>query len=321
MASLERAGPAALGFLRSPSHLAQFRSSRAGAVLIDARLAPETGGPATRIIVEDLEEALQRAAVAFAPAAPAPLGIDPLARVAPDAHLEAQCYVGPFAVIESGGRVGARTQIEAGAWIGPNVVTGDDCRIGPHAVCCAGVRLGNRVVVKAGAVIGGAGFGYIRRGDELRRSPQIGGCRLEDDVEIGSATCIDRGSFDDTVVGQGTKIDNLVQIGHNVRLGKRCLVMATVGIAGSCEIGDDVIIAGGAGIRDHVVIGSGATITAKSVVMGSVRAGAAVSGYPARPHRDFLRAQAALYRLAPVVDALTDAADAARAATDHRTTR
>jgi UDP-3-O-[3-hydroxymyristoyl] glucosamine N-acyltransferase len=136
--------------------------------------------------------------------------------------------------------------------------------------------------------------------------PHQGACILEDDVEVGSHSCIDRGTFADTVIGRGTKIDNLVHVGHNVRMGARCLVMATTGIAGSVEIGNDVVITGGVGIADRAVIGDGATISARSVVFGPSRvaAGSVIGGYPARPHREFLRAQAALYRLAPLVDRL-----------------
>jgi UDP-3-O-[3-hydroxymyristoyl] glucosamine N-acyltransferase len=234
-------------------------------------------------------------------------------------------FVGPFVVVGDGARIGPRTRLEAGAWIGPRAVIGADCLIGPHAVCYSGAEVGDRVVLKAGAVIGGEGFGYARGPGGHQRLPHVGRCVIGDDVEIGSASCVDRGSFDDTIVGRGTKIDNLVQIGHNVRLGERCLIMATTGIAGSCRIGDDVVIAGGVGVADHVDIGAGAVVGAKSVIFGPgrVAAGAVVSGYPARPHRAFLRAQAALYRLAPLADDLTALAEEHRtgAPADDRTRR
>lgn len=306
LAPLDRAGPDALTFLLTPKYLAAFRATRAGAVLVPEPLAGEPGGPATRIIVAAPDEALAAVAAAFMPESLSSGNIDPSARIAPDAQIGEGSAVGPFAVIERGARLGARARIGAGANIGAGVTLGDDCVIGPNAVCYAQVTLGHRVVLKAGAVVGGPGFGYLRGNDGHRKTPHFGGCVLEDDVEIGSGACVDRGSFDDTIVGRGTKIDNLVQIAHNVHLGARCLVMATSGIAGSCRIGDDVVIAGGVGVADHVTIGSGAVIGAKSVVFGpgTVPAGAVVTGYPARPHRTFLRGQAALYRLAAIIDDL-----------------
>lgn len=280
-------------------------------MLLPVALGQAPGGPATRILVPDIARALPVAAEAFAARPPARSGVHPSAVIAPDAVLGAECYVGPSAVLESGVCLGARCQVEAGAWLGERVTIGEECIIGPHAACYPGSRLGHRVVLKAGAVIGGPGFGYLRGPEGHRRVPHTGLCILEDDVEVGSGSCVDRGSFDDTVVGQGTKVDNLVQVGHNVRIGARCLIMATTGIAGSCRIGDDVVIAGGVGIADHVLIGNGAVLGAKSVVFGPGRvpAGAVVSGYPARPHRAFLRAQAALYRLAPMVERLTRLAE------------
>lgn len=304
LAPLDRAGPDALSFLIAPPYLAAFRQTAAGAVLVAEPLARESGGPATRIVVARPEEALARAAAALHPGRAAAPGIDPGARIAPGTAVPPDAFVGPFAVVGAGVRLGARVVIEAGAWVGDGVTIGDDAVVGPHAVCYPGTVLGHRVVLKAGAVVGGPGFRFLPGADGPRRVPHVGGCVLEDDVEIGSGTCVDRGSFDDTVIGAGTKIDNLVQVAHNVRLGKRCLVAATTGIAGSVRIGDDVVVAGGVGIADHVVVGDGAVLTAKSVVIGDVAPRATVSGYPARPHRTFLRAQAALYRLPALLERL-----------------
>ena len=186
---------------------------------------------------------------------------------------------------------------------------GPRCRVlvrDPHVVCYSGTVIGNRVILHAGARLGSDGFGYVPgRGGELpRKVPQIGRCIIGDDVEIGANTTIDRGSVDDTVIGAGTKIDNLVQIGHNCRIGARCLIAGQAGIAGSTHVEDDVFLAGQAGLADHVTIGRGARVTVQGGVIGDIPPGATVSGYPARSHREFLRAQGALYRLAQIVDDL-----------------
>jgi len=297
---LDRAGPETLSFLVSPKYLPYFRASSAGAVLVTEALADEPSGPATRIIVSDPHQALLKAVPALRPRHPAPPGIDPTARLGEGIILGERVAVGAYAVLGRAVRIGARTRIDPGVVIDDDVVIGDDCLIGARAVCHAGTRIGNRVVVKAGAVIGGDGFGYASTAEGHMRIQHVGSCVLEDDVEVGSNTCIDRGSVDDTVVGRGTKIDNLVQIAHNVRIGARCLIVAGSGIAGSVRIGDGVIVAGAVGIANGLRIGDGVRIAAKSGVFGDIPAGETWGGYPARPHRTFLRAQAALLRLAPL---------------------
>ena len=304
VAPLDRAGPESLSFLASTRYLADFRASRAGAVLVTEIHAAEPRGPATRIVVPDPYRALIVAVPSLFPPERLAPGIDPTARLGPGLTLGPDVSVGPYVVLGREARIGARTRLGAGAVIEEGVTIGADCVIGPHAVCLSGSRLGDRIVLKAGAVVGGAGFGYAETPEGRARLPHVGGCILEDDVEIGSATCVDRGSLGDTVVGRGTKIDNLVQVGHNVRIGERCLVMATTGIAGSVRIGNDVIVAGHVGIADHNTIGDRARVSACSVVIGDVPADATVGGYPARGHRTFLRAQAAQYRLIPIIDQL-----------------
>jgi len=276
------------------------------AVLVAESLAEAARGSVTRIIVADMASALHRVAAVFTPAAAAVEGIHPSAQLGANVQIGERVSIGPFVVVEEGARIGPGTRLEAGVFLAAEVEIGADCVLGPHAVCYPGARLGNRVWLKAGAVIGGTGFGFLPTPEGHQRMPHQGSCILEDDVEVGSHSCIDRGTFADTIIGRGTKIDNLVQIGHNVRVGARCLIMATTGIAGSVQIGNDVVIAGAVGIADRAVIGDGATISARSVVFGPsrVEAGSVVGGYPARPHREFLRAQAALYRLAPLVNRL-----------------
>jgi UDP-3-O-[3-hydroxymyristoyl] glucosamine N-acyltransferase len=300
---LDRAGPEALSFAVSGRYASELDSSRAGAVLVPESLA--TGaGPTTRIVVSDPYGALVRVLHALYPVTSPVPGIDATARVGPGAVWGPDVSIAAFVVLGRNVRVGARCQLGQGVSLGDDVIVGDDTSIGPGVVCYAGSRIGSRVVLKAGAVIGGEGFGYLSDGKRHTRIPHVGGCILEDEVEVGSNTCIDRGSIDDTVVGRGTKLDNLVQVGHNVRIGERCLIMAGVGIAGSTRVGNDVILAGHVGVTDHLVIGDRARIAAKSAIFGDVPAAASFSGHPARPHRQFLRAQAAMYRLAPIVDEL-----------------
>ena len=301
---LSRAGPAALSFAVSARYATDLSTSRAGAVLIPEELAEGPGGPPARIVVRDPYQALVRVIRTMFPADALDSGVDPTARVGAGARLGPGVFIGAHAVLGRDVQLGARTRVAEHVSLGDGVVVGDDAVLGPGVVCYAGSRLGDRVVLKAGAVIGGDGFGYLSDGTGHIRIPHVGGCVIEDDVEVGSNTCIDRGSIDDTVIGRGTKLDNLVQVGHNVRIGERCLVMAGVGIAGSTRVGNDAILAGHVGVTDHLVIGDRARIAAKSAIFGDVPAGASFSGHPARPHRQFLRAQAAMYRLAPIVDEL-----------------
>jgi len=298
---LDRAGPDAICLAVSARYADDLRGCRAGAVLVSADLADVAGGSGARIVVRDPYAALILVIGAlFPPPAPAP-GVDATARLGAGCALGTDVSIGPYVVLGAGVRLGDRCRLGDGASIGDDVILGEDTVVGPRAVIYPATRVGRNVVIKAGAVIGGPGFGYRSDAGGHHRIPHVGGCILEDEVEIGSNSCVDRGSVDDTVVGQGTKLDNLVHVGHNVHIGRRCLLMAGVGIAGSTRIGDDVILAGHVGVTDHLVIGDRARVAAKSAVFGDVPPGASVGGHPARAHRQFLRAQAALYRLTPIV--------------------
>lgn len=300
VAPLDAAGPASLGFLAGPRQLDAFRASRAGAVLVREAEAREPAGPATRIVVADPAIAISAAAAAMHPEPAVPAGVDPTARLGRGAQVAPGVTLAAHVVVGAGARIGEGTRVGPGAVLADGVVVGRDCRIGARVVLGPGARLGDRVTVKSGAVIGEDGFGYDRHPEGLRRAAHVGGCVLEDDVDIGANVTIDRGRLGDTVIGHGTKIDNLVQVGHNTRIGRHCVIVACSGIAGSVTIGDGAVIGGAVGIADHVTIGAGATVAAKSGVFGDIPAGETWGGYPARPHRAFLRAQAAMHRLAPV---------------------
>ena len=304
VAPLESARSGDLSFLSSTSHLEQFRNSRAGAVLLPPDLADAHPGPETRIVVNDVRVALARAVAAILPQSEVSWGVSPTAsigrgstwsgriavaegaRIGQNAKFGSDCVLGRFAVVEDG------------------VKLGDECRIGAHAAVCANAKLGDRVVLKTGARVGGTGYSYATKEDGHIPIPHIGGCYLEDDVEVGANTTIDRGSVGDTVIGAGTKIDNLVQIAHNVRIGRRCLIMAQSGLAGSTVLEDDVMLAGQAGLAGHLTVGRGARVAAQGGVIGDIPPGETVSGYPARRHRDVLRQTAALRTLAQITKAL-----------------
>ncbi|NUP54266.1 MAG: UDP-3-O-(3-hydroxymyristoyl)glucosamine N-acyltransferase, partial [Gemmatimonadaceae bacterium] len=201
---------------------------------------------------------------------------------------------------------------------GAGVVIGAGCRIDPGAALYAGTTVGDRVRVHAGARLGSDGFGYVFRGGRHEKIPHVGRCIVEADVEIGANTTIDRGSIDDTVIGAGTKIDNLVHVAHNVRIGRLCLIMAQVGIAGSVRVEDGVILAGQVGISGHHTIGAQARLAAQAGVFGDIPPGETWSGYPARPHREALRAQAALFKLPSLLRGLERLLGERSAAKDDR---
>jgi UDP-3-O-[3-hydroxymyristoyl] glucosamine N-acyltransferase len=302
---LEGADGGTLSFLASSRYLTEFRSSGAGAVLITPALEGEPGPP-VRIVATDPHAAMAKALAAMFPPGAVEAGVDPTARLGRGVQLGRGVSIGPWAVL------GNEVELGDGVSVGPGVVLEEGVRIGsgselgPHVVCYRGTRIGRDCRIKAGAVLGGAGFGYISGNEGHARIPHVGGCVLGDGVEVGSNSCIDRGSIDDTLIGAGTKLDNHVHIGHNARLGRACLVMGGCVIAGSAELGDGVILAGHGAVAGHLRVGNRVRIGAKSGVISSVPDGTDVSGFPARPHREFLRAQASLYRLAAITDELEE---------------
>jgi UDP-3-O-[3-hydroxymyristoyl] glucosamine N-acyltransferase len=303
---LEGADGGTLSFLASARYLAEFRGSAAGAVLVRAEHAAEPEGPVVRIVVPDPHAALTRVLVAMFPGTPAVPGVDPTARIGVGTTLGEDVVIGPYTVLGRGVVLGNRVRLGAGVMLEDRVIIGDDTAVDHHVVCYAGTVVGRRCVLKAGAVLGGTGFGYISGREGHLRVPHVGGCILGDEVDVGANSCVDRGSIDDTVIGPGTKLDNHVHVGHNARLGARCLVMGGSVIAGSAELGDGVILAGHTAIAGHLRVGHGVRVGAKSGVISSVPDGTDVTGFPARPHREFLRAQAAMYRLATIADQIED---------------
>ncbi len=306
VAPLERAGPGDLSFLASPRYLPYFQRTSASLVLVPPVFESAEGGPETRVVVAEPYAALLVVLPVLYPQAVWEAGVHPTAVVGRGATWQEPVAIGPHACLGREVQLGRNVRIGEGCVLGDGVAVGDDTQLFPGVTLYPGTALGKRVIVHAGAVLGSDGFGYIpgKAGGGHRKIPHVGRCLLGDDIEIGANTCIDRGSVDDTVIGSGTKIDNLVHIAHNVRIGARCLIMAQAGIAGSCQVEDDVIIAGQTGIADHITIGHGARLLVQSGIIADIPAEGTVSGYPARPHRELLRAQAAMYRLAKIVDEL-----------------
>jgi UDP-3-O-[3-hydroxymyristoyl] glucosamine N-acyltransferase len=231
-------------------------------------------------------------------------GVHATAVIAPDAAVDPTAWVGPHVVFEPGAVVGPGVLVHAGGYIGAGVVVGAQKSLYPRVTVGVGCRRGERVVVNPGTLIGSDGFGFVRDGDRYRKVPQIGNVIVDDDVEIGANVTIDRAAMGSTRIGRGSKIDNLVQIGHNVQIGEHCIIVAQVGISGSTEIGANVMIAGQVGIIGHIEIGAGAQIGAKSGVSKSIKPGEKVFGYPALPVGQAMRIEANLRHLPELVQSV-----------------
>ncbi len=310
VAALADAGPADVAFVSLPRYAQAAAASSAGCLVVPADWTPpadagsdEAARPAAILYVADVNRAMVRAAEMLCPPLPAPSpGVHPKAAVADSADLGEGVHVGACAVVGENARVGDRTRIRAGAVVADEAVLGADCDVHAGAVIRERCRLGDRVVVHAGSVIGSDGFGYLPGEAGPEKIPQLGTVEIGDDAEIGAGTTVDRARFGATRIGRKVKVDNLVQIAHNVEVGDGTVIVAQVAIAGSTRIGRGCQIAGQAAIDGHLTVGDGARVAAKAGVTKDVPAGTDVSGYPAVEHREHLRQQAALKRSAEVLD-------------------
>lgn len=304
VSSLEAASAGDLTFFANSRYLHALRTTRASAVILgdDAEAAP-----CAMLRTRNPYLAFAKAVAVFAdPWRPA-AGIHPRAFVSEAAAVDPEASVGPFAVVEEGARVGARTILHAHVTVGRGASIGDDCVIHAGVSIRERVRLGDRVVVQDGAVIGSDGFGFAHEADGTHvKIPQVGGVVIEDDVEIGANTTIDRPALGETRIAAGAKIDNLVQIAHGVTVGRNALLAAQVGIAGSTSVEESVTLAGQVGVAGHLTIGKGTVATAQTGIPNSVDPGAFISGYPAIPNREWLKASAVFRKLPELRRTLAD---------------
>ena len=298
VAPLETAGPDQVSFVTHPKYLSLAASSRAGALLVPHDVK-ELRGPLLR--AASPQTALIALLRLFHPTPPLSPGIHPSALVASDSRVHPGAVVGAFAVIQPRAVVGARARIFPLVYVGEGVEIGEESTVYPNVVIREGVRIGRRVIIHPGAVLGSDGFGYAFDGSAHRKIPQVGGVIIEDDVEIGANVTIDRATLGDTVVRRGTKIDNLVQVAHNVEIGRDAIVVAQSGISGSCRVGNGAVLGGQVGIADHVAIGDGVMLGAQSGVPGDIRAAGQYLGTPPRPVAEARRIYAAMPRLPDLI--------------------
>ncbi|MSR17670.1 MAG: UDP-3-O-(3-hydroxymyristoyl)glucosamine N-acyltransferase [Phycisphaerales bacterium] len=307
--SLDSAACTQLTFIADKAHARRFGQSRALVALVTKGLVVSGHDPAERALIEvpDAQLALISVLEFFAPEPVLPaIGTHPRAWCDESAQVHATARIGPNATVLAHARIGAGCVLHAGCFVGDHAVIGERCVLHAGAVVRERCLLGCDVILHPGAIIGSDGFGYRPSSDgkSLRRIPHLGNVHLHDGVEIGAATCVDRAKFGSTVVGVGSKIDNLCQVGHNTRIGRNCVIAGQTAIAGSVTIGDGVRIGGQSGIRDHVTVGDGARLGAKCALWTNVPAGATFIGIPAQEARTALREIVAIRTLAPLAGAL-----------------
>ncbi|MEX2527381.1 MAG: UDP-3-O-(3-hydroxymyristoyl)glucosamine N-acyltransferase [Gemmatimonadota bacterium] len=299
---LSEAGPHDLGLLSDPRYLSAVSGSGAGALLVARKLVgglPSSAPPC--VVVDDPRSAMAMVLDLLYPVPPRTPSIHATAVLGSGVVLGEAVHIAPYAVLDDGVVLGDRVTVGAHSVVGSHCMVGDDTFLHPHVVLYPGVRVGKRVTLHSGVRLGLDGFGYRSGPEGHTKIRHVGGCEVGDDVELGGNCSIDRGSIGTTRLGEGTKLDNLVHIGHNVQIGKNVLLMGQVGMAGSTQVGDGTVMGGQAGVAGHLKVGAGARIGAQAGVIGDVPPGETVSGFPARNHRSFLRAMGQLFRLPELV--------------------
>ncbi|MDC0335361.1 UDP-3-O-(3-hydroxymyristoyl)glucosamine N-acyltransferase [Pseudodesulfovibrio sp.] len=285
--TLDKAGPDEISFLVNPKYSHQLETTRAGCVLTSGPYADKVG---RALISSNVYLDLAKVVEKFAEPQGCLTGISKLAYVHPDADVSNTVTIYPFAFVGANASIGEGTVVFSGCYVGEKTTIGSNCILYPNAVVMGGLTVGDNVILHPGAVLGGDGYGYAQTPAGHQKIPQIGTVVVENDVEVGSNTAIDRAALDVTHIGTGTKIDNLVQIGHNVDVGQHCLIIGQVAVGGSSKIGNGVVLAGQVGVADNSEIGDGSMIGAQSGIMGTIEPGSKLIGTPAMPAGTFLKA-------------------------------
>ena len=303
LAPANEGGQNALVFVDGKRNFALMQSLKAAAVLCPAEFAGKAPAGIAVLVHPRPQQAFALVGRLLFPQAATPGPMTGETGISPHAHIDPSAHVETGAIIEAGAVIGPRVSVGGGTVIAPHAVIGHSCQIGRDGYIGPGTSvqyalIGNRVIIHGGARIGQDGFGFVGGAKGPERVPQIGRVIIQDDVEIGSNTTVDRGAMSDTIIGQGTKIDNLVQIAHNVRIGRNCIIAGLSGISGSVVVGDGVTMGGGVGLADHLTIGTGAKLAARSGFMSNVPAGEIWGGYPAQPMAEAMREIAMLRKLA-----------------------
>lgn len=306
VSGLKEAVKGEIAFLADKKNLQDVQTTKASALITKEGMIKGGEFSGSLLVVENPHLIFAKALEVFYKKPFKSIGVSDKAIIGSDVSFGKDISIYPLAYIGDKVLIGERVTIFPNVFIGDGVSIGDDTVLYPNAAIREGVKIGRGVIVHSGAVIGSDGFGYVQDKGMHYKIPQVGGVIIEDNVEIGAGTTVDRAAVGNTIIGSGTKIDNLVQVGHNVKIGKNCIIIAQTGIGGSVEIGDGAIIAGQAGIRDHVKIGSRVMIGAQSGIGGDIPDGRIFSGSPAIPHRDWLRAQSIYAKLPEMLNRLRE---------------
>ena len=301
-AKIEEGAEGALSFLSNVKYTQHIYTTKSSIVLVNKDFKPEQPVNATLVRVDNAYEALAKLMSLYASMKPAKTGISSLASVSDKAKIGKNVYIGPFAVVEDGASIGDNTQIYPLVTIGEGASIGSDCILYPHVTVYYACKIGNRCILHAGSVVGADGFGFAPTPNGYDKIPQIGIAELEDDVEIGANTCIDRSTMGRTLVHKGVKLDNFVQVAHNVEVGENTVISAQSGIAGSSKVGAWCMIGGQSGVSGHITVGDKVNFCAKTGAISNTESNQTIMGYPAISHRNYLRSSI-LFKQLPEMDA------------------